>query len=182
MAVKIGLVGLVVASIGVHAYKNQLDPRPPAARQSMSMQFEQRKRIIETQKNWKRVCQWIAEHTPSDAIFVTPYSQQTFKWYAGRAEVVNWKDMPQDARSVVHWRRRLDTIYPYPGRQEFGVLALLNSELLEIAQKHDASYLLVEQRYADQREMIDYPIEFEQVYPAKPNDKTTFVVFKFPDE
>ena len=36
---------------------------------------------------------------------------QTFKWYSGHSEVVNWKEMPQDARSIVHWGDMLHAIH-----------------------------------------------------------------------
>src|SRR5690606_37270496 len=35
---------------------------------------------------------------------------QTFKWYAQRPEVVTWKDVPQDAESVIEWSRRLTRV------------------------------------------------------------------------
>ena len=62
---------------------------------------------------WRRACQWIADpaHTSPDARFLTPMKVQTFKWYTGRSEVVNWKEMPQDARSIVRWRDMLYAIH-----------------------------------------------------------------------
>ncbi len=46
------------------------------------------------------------ENTPTDAVFLTPRLAQTFRWYAERAEVVNRKDIPQDAPGIVEWWRR----------------------------------------------------------------------------
>ena len=43
----------------------------------------------------------------AQAIFLTPTDHQTFKWYAQRAELVTWKDVPQDAESIVEWSERL---------------------------------------------------------------------------
>ena len=37
--------------------------------------------------------------------------QQSFKWYAGRSDVVNYKDIPQDPRSIVDWWRAINEIY-----------------------------------------------------------------------
>ena len=113
---------------------------------------------------------------------MTPRDQQTFKWYSGRTEVANWKDMPQDARSVIVWRRRLEAMYTVPGQADFGVLAHYNDELMALARQYQASYLLVEQRFADHRRSINYPVGFEQVYPLNPTAKTTFVVYRIPDE
>ncbi len=52
------------------------------------------------------MCAWVAENTPADAVFLTPRLDQTFRWYAGRAEVVSRKDIPQDAPGIVEWWRR----------------------------------------------------------------------------
>lgn len=63
---------------------------------------------------WRRACQWIAAHprqVPPDARFFTPFGSQTFKWYTGRSEVATWKDIPQDARSIVVWWNRIKEIY-----------------------------------------------------------------------
>ena len=64
-------------------------------------------------ETWRDVCDWIAaapEISPR-ARFLTPRQAHTFKWYTGRAEVVNWKEIPQDAKAIVEWQRRLNEIY-----------------------------------------------------------------------
>ena len=48
---------------------------------------------------------------PPDARFLIPRLAFTFKWYAGRGEVVNWKETPQDAASLVAWWKRIQDIY-----------------------------------------------------------------------
>ncbi|MBX7167156.1 MAG: hypothetical protein K1X74_12575 [Pirellulales bacterium] len=63
---------------------------------------------------WRAACIWAREHTPATARFLTPRSSQTFKWYASRAEVANWKETPQDARSIVDWWQRLQALYGAP--------------------------------------------------------------------
>jgi hypothetical protein len=55
-------------------------------------------------------CRWIEQHTPQEALFLTPRYNVGFKWYGGRAEYVSWKDCPQDARGILEWRTRLDRI------------------------------------------------------------------------
>ncbi len=64
-------------------------------------------------EEWIEACQWVANSDviPKDARFFTRRTSSTFKWYAGRAEVVNWKEIPQDARSIVEWWDRLQTVY-----------------------------------------------------------------------
>ncbi len=75
----------------------------------MNTTRENRKRVM---SDWIAVCDWVKESLPPDELLLTPRNQQTFKWYAQRAEVVNWKDVPQDAESLIEWRRRFFEIFP----------------------------------------------------------------------
>jgi hypothetical protein len=51
-------------------------------------------------------CKWIKDHTPADAVFLTPRENVGFKWYAERAEYFTRKDCPQDAAGILEWGRR----------------------------------------------------------------------------
>ncbi len=64
---------------------------------------------------WRDVCRWIetSPAIPRDSRFLTPRMAQTFKWYAKRPEVVNWKDIPQDARAIVQWWQALCEVHAY---------------------------------------------------------------------
>jgi len=64
---------------------------------------------------WRQMCAWAAAETPPEAVFLVPRLSQTFRWYAGRGEVVSRKDLPQDAEGIVEWWRRLNRIYRAPG-------------------------------------------------------------------
>jgi hypothetical protein len=64
-------------------------------------------------RNWADfvdACEWIDQHIPADALFLTPKYNVGFKWYAQRAEYAAWKDCPQDAAGILVWKSRLDTI------------------------------------------------------------------------
>ena len=65
-------------------------------------------------RSWRNVCRWVDEHLPETAIFLTPTTHQTFKWYGQRAEVVNWKDVPQDAENLIEWTERLQRVVEKP--------------------------------------------------------------------
>lgn len=102
---------------------------------------------------WRKACAWIADpaHVPPDARFLTPRLGQTFKWYAGRSEVATWKDIPQDAASIVAWWERLREVYgtgsDEPGRRWVRSLADRKpAELAELGHKYEARYLLVESK------------------------------------
>jgi hypothetical protein len=100
-----GLIGallIVACQLGETMWRRHLDPRPPADAAIVNVAA------------WREACQWAAAETPPDSVFLTPRLAQTFRWYAGRAEVVNRKDIPQDAPGIVEWRRRNDLIHGMP--------------------------------------------------------------------
>jgi len=99
--------------------------------------------------DWRDICSWIADHAPLDAIVITPVRSSTFKWFTGRGEVATWKDMPQDAVSMIGWMDRLNEIYGTgisdPERRWHLSLAEVGYDRLrELAAKHHAGYALVE--------------------------------------
>ncbi len=101
--------------------------------------------------DWRDICRWVAEdnHTPPNAIFITPLYANTFKWYTGRAEVATWKDMPQDAPNVVEWWRRINELYATgsqnPNDRWRNSLAELGwRRLRELGAKYGASFAIVE--------------------------------------
>lgn len=98
---------------------------------------------------WRDVCQWIGQsgQIPPQARFLTPRMAQTFKWYARRSEVATWKDIPQDAPSVVRWWNTLCDIYAL--NQGDGQISWIGSlarwptwRLVQLANKYGADYLL----------------------------------------
>jgi hypothetical protein len=108
---------------------------------------------------WVEICDWIAANTPPDALFLTPRLNQSFKWRTGRAEVVNRKDMPQDARGIIEWDRRIKDIYY---TKENGIEQTLDSigsrgteTVRALAIKYHAPYVL-----ADRSQRLSLPIAY----------------------
>ena len=100
---------------------------------------------------WVDVCRWIAdpEHTPPDARFLVPRIAYTFKWYAGRGEVVDWKESPQDAAGLVEWWRRIRRLYATgkspPQDEYYGSLAERgDAKLRALAEEYGAGYLVTQ--------------------------------------
>ncbi|QDT68308.1 hypothetical protein MalM25_12290 [Planctomycetes bacterium MalM25] len=60
---------------------------------------------------WREMGDWVRENTEPDALLLVPQTSQSFKWHAERGEVVTRKDIPQDALSMIEWRRRLSDIF-----------------------------------------------------------------------
>jgi len=65
---------------------------------------------------WREACDFVAQPPeengiPRNARFLTPRMAQTFKWYTGRSEVANWKEIPQAPGETFEWWRRMRLIY-----------------------------------------------------------------------
>lgn len=113
-------------------------------------------------RDWLAVCDWIQENTPIDSLWLTPRSQQTFKWYAGRAEVVNWKDVPQDNASIIEWYRRVERCKQ--PRTSQGIPRGWNTEeLLELARQYQCQWILVDRTYQESPPLLEckYPLHLE---------------------
>jgi hypothetical protein len=131
----------------------------------------------QSHRDWVAVCQWIRLATPSDEVLLTPRHQQTFKWYAGRAEVVNWKDVPQDARSLLEWSRRFDDVFPKRlGTVGLGAMRvpIRYSKLAEYRQRYQTRLMVVDRRIATDR------LPLVKVYPVDGQSNQTYSVYELP--
>lgn len=79
--------------------------------------------------DWQVVCQWMKENTPADALCLTPRLNYTFRWHAERAEYAIWKDCPQDAPSLMEWKRRLTQIEDWRKKHKAGFTSEALAEL-----------------------------------------------------
>lgn len=66
---------------------------------------------------WRDACGWIRDHTPRDAVFLTPHETWAFKCLAERPEYVCFKDCPQDAAGILEWNRRLRGLQAWSDRE-----------------------------------------------------------------
>ncbi len=152
---------LAVALAGYHLGDVMLrrwhDPRPPADSGIADL------------ASWREICDWAANHTPPEALFITPRTAQTFRWYAGRAEVVSRKDIPQDAAGIVEWWRRMNDVY---GRRQAGTgRGWYNSltergspALLQLGEKYSADYVITDARPPLALELVSPPNRTYAVY------------------
>jgi hypothetical protein len=97
---------------------------------------------------WQEACKWANENTPGDSLFMVPRRAYDFRWYAERPVFFTWKDVPQDAESLVQWWHRYQDAYcgridqfgrvgPYFSPQDLGA-----ERLKDIAEKYKIDYLL----------------------------------------
>jgi hypothetical protein len=125
--------------------------------------------------HWRDCCRWIAAETPPDAKFLTPRRQQTFKWYAGRAEVATWKDIPQDAASIVAWRQVLAELYPSQAAHwQEDLAAFSDEELIALARQYECQYIVIDRTRSSRR------IGLPSVYPLYREENPAFEVFRVP--
>ncbi|KAA5547318.1 hypothetical protein FYK55_00105 [Roseiconus nitratireducens] len=122
--------------------------------------------------DWVAVCDWVRVAMPEDEVFLTPRHQQTFKWYAERAEVVNWKEVPQDAVALLEWRRRFEEIFP----ERLGTtrVSIQYTILREIRQRYGARFMVVDRRVTGQQ------LPLVKVYPVGSQTNATYAVYELP--
>jgi len=111
---------------------------------------------------WVDVCAWVRAHTPPEARFLTPRGAGSFTWRTDRPEVVSWKNSPQDARSLIEWRRRIVDVFSPTGRlgdMGASVAALGSERMREVAAAYGATHAIVPTPAAWQPEL-----PFERVY------------------
>lgn len=123
-------------------------------------------------RDWMKVCRWARLSSHPDEVFLTPRHQQTFKWYAERGEVVNWKDVPQDSKSLIEWNRRFREIYP----QRLGHIrvTIQYPTLREYRRQYGVRWMIVDRRVCgDQLPLV-------RVYPNDAESNDTFAVYELP--
>ena len=138
------------------------------------------KNVIDSDRyvDWLAVCEWIRENTPPDSLWLTPKYQQSFKWHAQRAEVVSWKDVPQDNASVIEWYHRMEQCAP-PRADDGGITNWTTEELLDLSRKYGFRWVLLDRSYQSQ------PPALEIMYPVIHNgqyiDNRSFAVMRIPE-
>ncbi|EMI17174.1 putative membrane protein [Rhodopirellula maiorica SM1] len=123
-------------------------------------------------EDWLKVCDWVRLATDRDEVFLTPRHQQSFKWYAERAEVVNWKDVPQDSKSLDQWYKRFREIFP-PRLSTIRV-TIHYASLIEYRKKYGVNYIVVDRRITGKH------MPLVRIYPLEEHENDTYAVYELP--
>jgi hypothetical protein len=136
----------------------------------MNTNSANRKRVV---SDWIAVCEWVDRTLPKEEILLTPRNQQSFKWYANRAEVVNWKDVPQDADRLVEWSRRFFDVFPL--RLGTVRVTVKYADLIRFRKEYGARFIIVDRRYSGES------LPLVQIYPVAPYESNeTYGVYRLP--
>ncbi len=153
--------------IGARYVANNRAILAPADRASLVMRTETPSMQKRVRDDWLDVCFWTRSNTPSNALFLTPRFQQTFKWYAQRAEIACWKDAPQDALGLIEWEKRLLKIFP-KSPEGYGI-PMSDEHLHEMRRQYRMDYVILDRRIQKQPPLL--PLV---------HLNNTYAVFEFP--
>jgi hypothetical protein len=92
--------------------------------------------------DWIAACEWIRRETPENALLYAANEDWAVKWFAHRAEYVNYKDCPQDAAGILEWVRRLRTINRWH-RAAFADGRLSENDLQNLHEQTGITHLLI---------------------------------------
>ncbi|MCE5267132.1 MAG: hypothetical protein LLG00_04530 [Planctomycetaceae bacterium] len=153
------VAGVVLYQVGGHAIE-RIVPGPPRSEKMASP------------TDWEAACRWAANSGTirPHACFLVPRVSQTFSWYSGHGAVVTWKDVPQDAKGLVEWWRRVNDIYatglPPTEPQWHDSLSELRPERLQqLGARYNAVYAITDR--------TDPPLNLERVY-----ENSTYVIYQ----
>ncbi|MFI4876443.1 MAG: DUF6798 domain-containing protein [Blastopirellula sp. JB062] len=115
---------------------------------------------------WQAMCDWVKAHTPTDAAFLTPLNQTTFKWNAERSEVVTHKDVPQAAYSLLGWKERRWRTNRYE--------RLTTAQIRMLSRDYQFDYVVVDKEARPEFEGWDFP----RVYPDDAESDSPYEIFR----
>lgn len=95
---------------------------------------------------WADICGWVKANVPPGTCALTPRGAASFTWRTGLPEVVGWKNSPQDAASLVEWRKRITDCFSADGTirdMERSTAALGEKRMREVAERYGATIAIV---------------------------------------
>ena len=123
--------------------------------------FKQGNRVhsVAHHQSWLEVCDWIRANTDEDEVVFAPPNHQSFKWNAERAEIVTWKDVPQNPGGILEWYARLREIRIFLYRGKTRTVEYTNGALRDLAEKYGFRYAIIERHRTIPR--LFHRVQFE---------------------
>ena len=176
----VGIVGLLLAVMlcGSSVWRSANRAVPPSVSNDL-LGFEAGASAEVQQKvyrDWLNVCRWVRSSSGEQEVFLTPRNQQTFKWFTGRAEVVNWKDVPQNPSALLEWYERFKEVYPsrIGNRRTANRVSIRYPSLLALREKYGVRYLIVDRRVTGEN------LPLLRIYPTGVEANQTYAVYELP--
>ncbi len=174
----LALLSLAVGLSGMSAYKSADRAVPPSVSNDLLGVDAGASAVTQQQvyRDWLAVCRWARQSSDDDEVFLTPRNQQTFKWFSGRAEVVNWKDVPQNPSALIQWFERFREVYPdqIGNRRTANRVSISYPNLLGLREKYGVRYLIVDRRITGDN------LPLLRIYPNEPEQNETYAVYELP--
>ncbi len=116
-------------------------------------------------QNWIDAGEWIKQNTPNGSLIYATDGSWGLRWLTHRPEYVNYKDIPQDATSIVEWNQRLWKISRWR-KAAFEDGEVTADELAELKKQTGIQYLFTG-RFG--------PVKFTPVY-----ENSDFHIYELP--
>lgn len=133
------LLILARAALSVPRWRRVLPAAAAVAALALLPAVERLARVQREADPWYQVQRWSREHTPRDALFLTPPYKQGFRVFSERALVGEWKDGTQQFFSAgfgFEWHRRMRDLKA-PGNGYDGLRA---PRLVDLGRRYGAEY------------------------------------------
>ncbi len=186
----LGLFGTYLLAIRFEA--NMYESIPAGDKAHLIAKTDTPEDQLKHYRDWVSVCRWIDRNCPLEGLWLTPRKQQSFKWHAKRSELACWKDVPQNAHSLVEWSNRIADAYRF--NQDKILLPWTTEQLWELHHKYGIRYVLLDRRVEGQT-----PPLLSMIYPQGSSTMNaankgnpgalmeiewndTYAIFEFPPE
>lgn len=112
---------------------------------------------------WREACFWIKANSSETAIVLTPRTNWAFRWFAERTDYVSYKDCPQDAPSIIEWKKRFYDMRRWRKRAMKDKL-ISQKELAALRSSTGVSYILESYKTKEKLGKVDAKIVFKNEY------------------
>ena len=65
---------------------------------------------LTVKNDWQRLCVWVKQNTPPDALFIVPPDLEGYHLYAERILVAEFKSNPWLEKDILEWKERLEAL------------------------------------------------------------------------